>query len=67
MYIKLYTDGACSGNPGPGGYGCILSTVLPNGQVYETKHSGGYRKTTKSLNKFCNNLNEINNSLKSQY
>jgi ribonuclease HI len=22
--IELYTDGACSGNPGPGGWGCIL-------------------------------------------
>ncbi len=22
--IILYTDGACSGNPGPGGYGCVL-------------------------------------------
>lgn len=22
--VKLYTDGACSGNPGPGGYGAIL-------------------------------------------
>ena len=22
--IKIYTDGACSGNPGPGGYGAIL-------------------------------------------
>lgn len=46
MEIKLYTDGACKGNPGPGGWACILSTVLKNGQVYETKHSGGYRLTT---------------------
>ncbi|MEA4911136.1 MAG: ribonuclease HI [Oscillospiraceae bacterium] len=23
--VDLYTDGACSGNPGPGGYGAILS------------------------------------------
>ena len=22
--VVLYTDGACSGNPGPGGWGCIL-------------------------------------------
>ena len=21
--IKLYTDGACSGNPGPGGWGVV--------------------------------------------
>lgn len=46
MNIKLYTDGACSNNPGNGGWACILSTVMPNGQVYETKHSGGYRLTT---------------------
>ena len=22
--VKIYCDGACSGNPGPGGWGCIL-------------------------------------------
>jgi len=22
--VKIYTDGACSGNPGPGGYGVVL-------------------------------------------
>ena len=22
--VKIFTDGACSGNPGPGGYGVIL-------------------------------------------
>ena len=22
--IEIFTDGACSGNPGPGGYGVIL-------------------------------------------
>ena len=22
--VALYTDGACSGNPGPGGWGCVL-------------------------------------------
>lgn len=46
MNIKIYTDGACQGNPGPGGYGTILSTILPNGQLYEVKLSGGYRLTT---------------------
>ena len=24
MIIKIYTDGACAGNPGPGGWGTIL-------------------------------------------
>lgn len=22
--VTIYTDGACSGNPGPGGYGVVL-------------------------------------------
>lgn len=39
--ISLYTDGACSGNPGPGGYGLVL---LFNGQRKEL--SQGFRKTT---------------------
>jgi len=39
--ITLYSDGACSGNPGPGGFGTILDY---NGQ--EKEMSGGFRKTT---------------------
>ena len=39
--VDLYTDGACSGNPGPGGYGAVLKF---NGKVKEL--SGGYRSTT---------------------
>jgi ribonuclease HI len=39
--ISLYTDGACSGNPGPGGYGIILKY----GDNYK-ELSGGFRKTT---------------------
>lgn len=46
MNIKIYTDGACSGNPGNGGWACILSTILSNGQPYEVKKCGGYRLTT---------------------
>ncbi|HMV47437.1 MAG TPA: ribonuclease HI [Blastocatellia bacterium] len=39
--VVIYTDGACSGNPGPGGYGVVL---LYNGHRKEL--SGGFRKTT---------------------
>ena len=46
MNIKLYTDGACSGNPGPGGYGYVLSTILEDGTLYEKQGSQGFRKTT---------------------
>ena len=24
MEVKIYTDGACTGNPGPGGWGAIV-------------------------------------------
>ena len=39
--IEIFTDGACSGNPGPGGYGVILKS----GNHYK-ELSAGYRKTT---------------------
>lgn len=39
--IEIYTDGASSGNPGPGGYGVILRA----GQHYK-ELSAGFRKTT---------------------
>ena len=32
-HIIIYTDGACSGNPGPGGWGAVVAT--PEGQVTE--------------------------------
>lgn len=32
-YFLVFTDGACSGNPGPGGWGSVL--VSPRGQVRE--------------------------------
>ncbi len=37
----IYTDGACSGNPGPGGYGVVL---LCEGSRREL--SGGFQNTT---------------------
>ncbi len=39
--VTLYTDGACSGNPGPGGWGAILSF-----QGVEKELSGGEKSTT---------------------
>ncbi|KJU83329.1 ribonuclease HI [Candidatus Magnetobacterium bavaricum] len=39
--ITIYTDGACSGNPGPGGYAAVL---LHNNLRKEI--SGGFRLTT---------------------
>jgi ribonuclease HI len=39
--VSIWTDGACSGNPGPGGYGAILHF---NG--HEKELSGGEKLTT---------------------
>ena len=39
--VNIYSDGACSGNPGPGGYGVILEY---NGK--ESELSGGEKNTT---------------------
>lgn len=39
--VEIYTDGACSGNPGPGGWGAVLRY---NGK--EKELSGGERETT---------------------
>ncbi len=39
--IEIFTDGACSGNPGPGGWGAILRW-----QDHERELSGGEALTT---------------------
>ena len=40
-HVYIYTDGACRGNPGPGGWGAIL---VYNG--HEKELSGGHPETT---------------------
>ena len=39
--VTIYTDGACSGNPGPGGYGAVLLH-----KSYRKELSGGEPQTT---------------------
>ncbi len=39
--VTIYTDGACSGNPGPGGFGAVLEYGSSAKEI-----SGGFRKTT---------------------
>jgi phosphoribosylglycinamide formyltransferase-1 len=41
--VNLYTDGAASGNPGPGGYGLILEW---EGTAYKKTYSQGFTHTT---------------------
>lgn len=40
-HVTIYTDGACSGNPGPGGWGAILSYGDKKKELY-----GGEPQTT---------------------
>ena len=39
--VRIYTDGACSGNPGPGGWGALLTF-----KTTEKELSGGEEMTT---------------------
>ena len=40
-YVELFTDGACSGNPGPGGWGAVLRY-----EGHEKELCGGEKNTT---------------------
>lgn len=42
--ITIYTDGACSGNPGPGGWGAILMYKDTKKEIY-----GGKKDTTNNV------------------
>lgn len=46
MIIKIYTDGACSGNPGKGGYGTILMATDDSGTEHKKELTAGYKVTT---------------------
>jgi ribonuclease HI len=41
MKVTIHTDGAASGNPGPGGYGAVLESGKHRKELW-----GGYRRTT---------------------
>jgi len=44
--LYAYTDGACSGNPGPGGWGVLLRAMDGDTVVKERELSGGEPDTT---------------------
>ena len=39
--VYIYTDGACRGNPGPGGFGIVMES-----SKLKKEFAGGFRKTT---------------------
>ena len=44
--LFAYTDGACSGNPGPGGWGVLLQAKQADQVIKERKLCGGEADTT---------------------
>lgn len=44
--LFAYTDGACSGNPGPGGWGVLLRAINGETIVKERELNGGEAETT---------------------
>ncbi|NQY60888.1 ribonuclease HI [Cognatishimia sp.] len=44
--LFAYTDGACSGNPGPGGWGVLLRAMKGDEVLKERELSGGAAETT---------------------
>lgn len=53
--VEIFTDGACSGNPGPGGWGALLRY---NGKVKEL--SGGEALTTNNRMELLAAINALN-------
>lgn len=46
LKVTLYSDGAARGNPGPGGYGAVLTFLDGQGELHTKELSQGYACTT---------------------
>ena len=53
-FVEIYTDGACSGNPGPGGWGAILRC-----EGREKELSGGEAHTTNNRMELLGVINAL--------
>ena len=53
-HVTIYTDGACSGNPGPGGWGAILRYG-----AHERTLSGGEAQTTNNRMELLGAINAL--------
>ena len=53
-HVTIYTDGACSGNPGPGGWGAILQYGTA-----EKEMSGGEHQTTNNRMELLGVINAL--------
>ena len=46
MTLNIYTDGGCSGNPGPGGWAYVMVQKTPQGDSIIAEQWGGEKNTT---------------------
>ena len=44
--VTIYTDGACRGNPGNGGYGTVMLYTDKDGKTHRKEFSQGFKDTT---------------------
>ncbi|MFU8778776.1 MAG: ribonuclease HI [Roseovarius sp.] len=51
--LYAYTDGACSGNPGPGGWGVLMRAMEGDTVLKERELSGGEADTTNNRMELC--------------
>ena len=68
METKIYTDGSCTGNPGPGGWGAIILSddgkkELTGGEKLTTNNRMELTATIKAL-EYCDTFKEQQPSLK---
>ena len=62
--VIIFTDGACSGNPGPGGWGAVIYTGNKvdelSGFEINTTNNKKYKAGTNRLNLFSKNFIKSN-------
>lgn len=58
--LYAYTDGACSGNPGPGGWGALLLAKDGNTVLKSRELSGGEADTTNNRMELLAAINALN-------
>lgn len=46
MIVRVHTDGGCFPNPGPGGWGCVLTAIKDGKVLKRVELSGGDKQTT---------------------
>ena len=59
MEIKIYTDGACVGNPGPGGWAAIILLENKKDQLFGGEKLTGQRKNKLSIDSWRKIYNNV--------